>query len=102
MSRVARFQWDDAARRLGAEGDPERVGELEALVDLVIDELRKRLGSTFTLDELAAVHRDADDWAREVVLDARQPESRVRPADVVLVLEAACGRYARGAEDYRP
>lgn len=103
LSELAQQQWADGARALEREvGDLERYRQLCALVDVVIDELRRRLGSRFTIAELAEVHDRADDWVRDLVADARPPGAPVGAADTVLVLDSACHRYARGAEDYRP
>lgn len=103
MIDSARQLWDDAARRLAAEGDPTRERQLWALVDAILDELRRRLGQRFTLAELAALHgRAAEDWARELLAESMPPEPRVGPADLTLVLDAAFHLYARGASDYRP
>jgi hypothetical protein len=103
VTELARLQWADGARRLDqANADGVRYRQLCELVDVVVDELRKRIGLTFTLDRLAEVHDGADPWVRDVVADAIPPAARVGPADTVLVLDAACYRYARGAEDYRP
>jgi hypothetical protein len=71
-------------------------------VDVLLAELRRRLGQRFTLDELVSLHSGADDWAREVVEDALPPEPRVGLADLTLVLDVACHVYARGAVDYAP
>jgi hypothetical protein len=100
----ARQVWDEAARRLGAEaGDPVRERQLWALVDVLLAELRRRLGQRFTLDELVALHgRAAEDWARELVAAAMPAEPRVGPADVTLVLDTAFHLFARGASDYYP
>ena len=38
----------------------------ERAVDAVVDELRRRLGSTFTLDELADLYGSGTDWATDV------------------------------------
>jgi hypothetical protein len=100
----ARQQWDQAAQLLDAEeSDPVRHRQLWLLVDAVLDELRRRLGQRFTLDELVALHSGAaEDWAREVVSEWLPPEPRVGLADVTLVLDAAFHVYARGASDYHP
>jgi len=101
---AARQLWEDAARRLAAEGgDPARERQLWALVDAILAELRRRLGQRFTLEELAALHgRAAEDWARELLAGSMPPEPRVGPADLTLVLDAAFHLYARGASDFRP
>ncbi len=104
MLEAARVQWDEGMRRVDAErGDAARYRQLSTLVDAVADELRRRVGQTFTLSELATAYTGADDWARETVLAATPSRSaRVGGADAALVLDAAFGQYARGASDYHP
>jgi hypothetical protein len=67
-------------------------------VELVTNELRKRVGQTYTLAELAAAYGDAERWARELV-EERAP-SPGWPRDLALVLAAAFHAYQRGAVDY--
>jgi hypothetical protein len=108
----ARQQWEEGVRRVGATArDEPRYRELADLVDTVVDELRRRVGQTFTLAELADAYAGADDWVREVVASdaAAMPERGDAPrrrragiADTALVQDAAFGLYARGATDYRP
>jgi hypothetical protein len=100
----ARQQWEQGAQRLDAEeSDPVRHRQLWMLVDAVTDELRRRVGQRFTIDELVALHSGAaEDWAREVVSEWLPAEPRVGLADVTLVLDAAFHVYARGASDYHP
>ena len=78
--------------------DPARYRRLLAQADVVTDELRRRVGGTFTLGELAAAYRDADSWARQEVAD-RAPGPGW-PRDLSLVLAAAFHGYQRGAADY--
>ena len=93
-------EWDEGYRRLESErGDPRRYRRLVAQVELVVDELRKRVGQTYTLAELAAAYSDADRWAREAV-EERAP-SPGWPRDLALVLAAAFHAYRRGAVDYQ-
>jgi hypothetical protein len=100
---VARLQWDEAARRLEANrSDPARYRQLLALVDAVVEELRRRVGQTFTLAELADAYSGAEDWVREVVVSGTTPKSPAGLRDSTLVGDAAFGRYALGATDYRP
>jgi hypothetical protein len=100
---VARLQWDDAVRRLEAtRGEPGRYRQLLALVDAVIDELRRRVGQTFTLEELAAAYSGAEDWVRDTVAASTPPKSPAGIRDAAMVGDAAFARYARGATDYRP
>jgi len=104
LTDPARQQGEEGARRLDAEeADSVRHRQLWVLVDAIVDELRRRLGQRFTLDELVALHSGAaEDWAREVVSEWLPPAPRVGVADVALVLDAAFHVYARGASDYRP
>jgi hypothetical protein len=96
---LVRHEWEDGQRRLDAErGDPRRYRGLLDQVDVVTGELRRRVGGTFTLAELAAAYRDADSWARQAVAD-RAPGPGW-PRDLSLVLAAAFHAYQRGASDY--
>ena len=96
---LIRQEWDDGARRLEAErSDRARYERLLQQVEIVTDELRRRVGQTYTLGELAAAYRDAERWAREAV-EERAP-SPGWPRDLALVLAAAFQAYQRGATDY--
>ena len=52
--------------------------------------------------ELASVHAEAEDWVRDVVLEALPPKASVGIRDASLVQDVAFGLYARGAGDFRP
>lgn len=96
---LVREEWEDGNRRLERERDDRsRYERLLEQVAIILDELRKRLGQTYTLQELAAAYRDAERWAREAVED-RAP-SPGWPRDLALVLAAAFYAYQRGAVDY--
>jgi hypothetical protein len=100
---AARHQWDEGKRRLAGEGeDTARSRHLDLLVGAVIDELRRRLGQTFTLGELAGAYDGADDWVREVIVTAMPPRSRASVGDAAVIQDAAFARYAQGAVDYSP
>ena len=103
MSRVevARQEWEDGSRRLeAAHEDARRYRQLLELLDLVLDELRKRVGQTYTLAELVAAYGESESWAREVVGE-RAPLPGW-PRDLTIVLAAAFDAYQRGAIDYEP
>lgn len=103
MIDSARHQWEEAARRLEREAhDRRRYAQLVELVEVVRDELRKRLGQRYTLAELASLHARADDWGRELIAAALPPKAPVGIADTALVLDAAFHAFARGAVDYVP
>lgn len=97
----ARHEWEDAYRRLGeAQRDPRAADGLRLQLRVVTEELRKRVGSTFTLDELAAEYLRADDWARAAVEEHASAPGW--PSTLAFVEGAAFHLYARGATDYEP
>jgi hypothetical protein len=96
---LTRHEWEDGHRRLeAARGDSRRYHRLVGQVELVTNELRKQVGQTYTLAELAAAYRDAERWARELV--GERAPSTGWPRDLALVLAAAFYAYQRGAADY--
>jgi hypothetical protein len=98
---VVRHEWEEGRRHLEAAGaDPARYRQLLELLDLVVDELRKRIGQTYTLGELASAYAEAEGWAREL-LDERA-SLRTWPRELTTVLAAAFDAYQRGAIDYVP
>jgi hypothetical protein len=97
----ARRDWEDAFRRYEAElRDPVRAEWLRQQVTLLQEELRKRVGSVFTLAELAAEYRNAEVWAREAVSE-RAPAPGW-PRTLSVVEGAAFHAFMRGALDYEP
>jgi hypothetical protein len=93
----ARLQWEDGYRRLKEHAsDRSTYQRLLAQVDVLIDELNRRVGQTFTLAELAAAYEEADRWLLEVLLPG------AGAAQLGLVEDAAFHLYARGAVDYAP
>jgi hypothetical protein len=97
----ARREWEDGHRRLlGASSERRRHERLLVQVDVVTEELRKRIGQTFTLAQLADVYRTAERWSRDAVADRAGEVSQV--ADLALVEDAAFHLYSRGAIDYSP
>ena len=97
----ARREWDEAYGRFERETrDPSRAAELHGSLTTVTNELRRRLGSTYTLAELAAVYRGADDWARHAVGENPPGPGWVRTLSIVE--GAAFLLYSRGAVDFEP
>jgi hypothetical protein len=90
--------WREGQRRL-ADAEPVDRPALERVTDALVDELRRRLGGTFTAQELAALFgREGTDWAFDVA-------TRVAPGnpaawDMSTVVNAAYARYLREASDY--
>ena len=89
----ALFQWEEGERRLREVPGAERA-RLEPEVAAVLEELRRRLGSSFSLAELADVYGAEVDWAMAV---ARGGSAGT---DAAWVVDAAFNRYAREAMDY--
>lgn len=89
----ALFQWEDGERRLREATGADKV-RLERAIGVVLDELRRRLGSSFTLEELASFYASGVDWAADL---AQREWPR---ADSSYVVDAAFGRYARGAVNF--
>lgn len=103
MSRIeiARHEWGEGTRKLeAAREEPGRYRQLLELHELVLDELRKRVGQTYTLEELVAAYAQSDRWGREV-LDERASVAGW-PRDLTTILEAAFDTFQRGAIDYEP
>jgi alcohol dehydrogenase class IV len=98
---TTRHEWQEGHRRLqAAANDPARYKQLLEEVDVVLEELRRRVGQTFTLKELAIAYSDADRWAQEALAE-REPRPGW-PTRLATVQDAAFYLYSRGANDYRP
>ena len=89
----ALFQWEEGDRRVREASEPAR-SQLEDAVEAVVDELRRRHGSTFTADELVSFYASGTDWAAAV---AQAHAAGTSGADVV---DAAFNRYARTASNF--
>lgn len=97
----ARREWEDGHRRLLAEcRDSDVAHRLMAQVDVVGDELRRRVGGTFTLAELTRVYVRSESWSREAV--GEHAPFAGWPRTLSTVEAAAFHLYARGAVDYEP
>jgi hypothetical protein len=98
---TVRQEWEGGHRRFEqALEDPAARERLLAQLDVVSDELRKRIGQTFTLDELARAYAGADGWVRDVVEERAAAPGW--PRTLSLVQDAAFHLYQRGAVDYAP
>jgi len=95
-----RLEWEHAYRDLEeAARDPALADRVRMQLDAILAELRRRVGGTFTLGELADEYAGADGWARDVLAEQGVPEW---PRTQTLVEGAAFHLYARGAVDYLP
>lgn len=98
---VVRSEWEDGYRRFQDLSRDRLVADRLGLqLEVVTDELRKRIGQTFTLDQLAVAYQNADDWARAAV--SERAATRGWPRTLAIVLDAAFHLYQRGAVDYTP
>jgi hypothetical protein len=97
---LARLEWEHGRRRVeSAASDPARNDRLILKVEILTAELRRRIGVTFTLEELAEAYDGADRWALEA-LHRALPEDA--PSDTSTAADAAFSLYARRALDYAP
>jgi hypothetical protein len=95
-----RLEWEHAYRDLEESArDPARADRVRLQLDALIAELRRRVGGTFTMGELADEYVGADRWARDVLAEQGIPGW---PRTLTLVEGAAFHLYARGAVDYLP
>jgi hypothetical protein len=96
----AKIEWEHAYRDfVDAAHDPAQEGRIRAHLEVVSTELRRRVGGTYTIRELADEYARADAWAREVLAEQAIPGW---PRTLAVVEGAAFHLYSRGAVDYRP
>jgi len=90
--------WQEGQRRL-RDADPADRAALDRVIDALVFELRRRLGGSFTTDELARLYvEQGTDWCFDIAV-------RVAPGhpaawDLATVSGAAFARYVRAATDY--
>ena len=81
---------------LQAIEDPRRRRLADRVVNAIRDELRRRIGPTFTAAELANLYGKGTDWCQQVAID-------VAPAiedEAQALGDAAFWLYLRGATDF--
>jgi hypothetical protein len=101
LTETVRREWQQSHRRFEQLArDPVAGPRLLEQLEVVTDELRKRVGQTFTLDELAAAYRGAERWTRDAI--AERAATPGWPRTVSLVEDEAFHRYQTGAVDYVP
>ena len=102
MSRnveLARQQWADSYKSL--VGDPPGIDpRVREQMEVVTAELRRRVGGSFTLTELAAAYDGSERWTLAAIEERCHRPGWVRTA--ASAADAAFHVYARGARDYRP
>jgi hypothetical protein len=90
-------QWHAGVRRLEEAPFDERP-VLEAVTREVHAELRRRLGGTFTVEELVELYDAGTSWISNLAI-AAAPDAPFA-WDVRIVGDAAFARYLREATDY--
>lgn len=92
----ALFQWESGKRRLDEIDDPRQRRLADRVVGGIRDELRRRIGPTFSSAELADLYGEGTDWCQQVAID-------VAPAiehEAQNLADAAFWLYLRGATDF--
>jgi hypothetical protein len=90
-------EWQAGERRL-REAPPDLRRVLDRVVDAILAELRRRLGGTFTADELSALYDRGTSWCLDLAVAVAPEEPRAWEADTVA--DAAFARYLREAVDF--
>jgi hypothetical protein len=96
---AARFSWEEGLRRLQEPVPPGVARARARILDAVDEELRRRVGATFTLAELARAYQGASWWYLDLAarVAPREPDAW----DPAVTLDAAFGIYMRQASDAR-
>ena len=95
MLDYARLQWHEGDRRL-AELGPDGRRVFERVVEKLVAELRRRLGSSFTAAELVELYDGSNAWTMPIAIRVAPAEPR---AWEQWVADAAFHRYLREASD---
>jgi PhoPQ-activated pathogenicity-related protein len=92
-----RLRWEDGERRL-RDVPAASHRSVERVVEQTVAELRRRLGSAFTTQELVELYEGSDAWTMALAV-------RVAPREPLAwehwVADAAFARYLRGAIDWQ-
>lgn len=91
------YQWQQGERRL-REAPPERRALLERIAEILVAELRRRLGGRFSAEELAQLYERGTSWCLQLAMDTAPNDPWAW--DSGTVVDAAFGRYLREAADY--
>jgi hypothetical protein len=92
----ALFQWEEGMRALRAIEGPKERRLADRVVGAIQDELRRRIGPTFSAGELAELYGRGTDWCLQVATDTASGLS----GDARSLADAAFWLYLRGATDF--
>ncbi|MFN8130032.1 MAG: hypothetical protein U0R70_00625 [Solirubrobacteraceae bacterium] len=90
-------QWEEGTRRLAA-APAEHQRALELVTGRIVEELRRRLGGAFTVEELAGLYDAGTDWCLDLAIAAAPEDPSAWDSHVVA--DAAFARYVREAADF--
>ncbi|MDP9228359.1 MAG: hypothetical protein M3M99_04810, partial [Actinomycetota bacterium] len=94
----ALYQWEEGHRRLQELSAGPRGARVLMAVDAIRDELRRRVGATYSASELADLYAQGTDWCLEAARRAL-PEEAV-DLDPQAIADGAFYLHLRGASDY--
>jgi hypothetical protein len=93
----ALFQWEEGWRALGAlDADPRARRLADRVLAGIGEELRRRIGPTFTAAELAELYGRGTEWCLQVAIEV----APAIEAEAHSLADAAFWRYLRGASDF--
>ena len=93
------YQWEEGYRRLQQLSEDPRTGRrLNRAVEAIRDELRRRIGATFTAEELARLYGAGTDWCLEAA--RRALPMQAAELDPQAITDGAFYLHMRGATDY--
>jgi hypothetical protein len=92
----AMYQWEEGARALSEIDDPRERRLADRVVEAIREELRRRIGPTFTAEELADLYGRGTDWAAQIANDVA-PAIEGRAQEIA---DAAFWAYLRGAGNF--
>ena len=95
----ALYQWEEGQRRLRElSARPRVAARLDRAIEAVRDELRRRIGATFSGEELADLYGRGTDWCLDAARWALPGEAA--DLDPQAVVDGAFYLHYRGAADY--
>jgi hypothetical protein len=95
----ALFLWEEGAKRLRElSGNPRAYRAALRAVEAIRDGLRRRIGQTFSAQQLAELYGEGTDWCLEAARNAAPMEAV--DLDPQAIVDGAFYHYLRGAYDY--
>jgi hypothetical protein len=91
------YQWHQGERRLKHAPSEQRL-TLERVTEALVAELRRRLGGRFCTAELVQLYDTSAAWCLQLAMNTAPQDPWAWEAGIVI--DAAFGRYVRGAYDY--